>query len=108
MDVVCDWRTIRANPSHGVEVVVQRFGQDVPGEAELLELAIHAHLLKRLQPNTRFIGIIECYEPQMLSYTFTEGELNALFQERVAPLLAELPAMAARKISKMGNNRAID
>ncbi|MBF0144210.1 MAG: hypothetical protein HQL57_02290 [Magnetococcales bacterium] len=92
------WQTLRRHPSHGLEVVGVTTGAVAagePGQRTLLSLALHARLLRTLDPETPLIGTIEEYGPELSVTGYSEAELVTLFEARIAPQVA---AMAGESI----------
>ncbi|MBF0368994.1 MAG: hypothetical protein HQL52_05995 [Magnetococcales bacterium] len=89
-----DGLLVRLHPSHGLEVVACNPGYGERSREGLLKMAVMARLLKVLRPDIPLIGTLEHYEPNLWLEGVSEGELEALFSQRVLPVLKEIAAKA--------------
>ncbi|MGH8514502.1 MAG: DNA translocase FtsK [Gammaproteobacteria bacterium] len=83
---------VRTHPVHGVEVVDYKLSRGAQAKHDLVQLAIYARMLAIAKPGLRFHGVLEYYEPQLHELSVPEQQLDNLFEEIVAPVLAELAA----------------
>ena len=81
---------VRFHPQHGLEVVDYKVTHGNNLERDLLQLAIYARLLTRVDPNLSFQGVLEYYEPRLHTTPVSRNDLNALFDDLVVPVLYEL------------------
>ncbi|MGH8534285.1 MAG: DNA translocase FtsK, partial [Gammaproteobacteria bacterium] len=83
---------VRTHPVHGVEVVDYKLSRGAQAKHDLVQLAIYARMLASAKPGLRFHGVLEYYEPELHDLSVPVQQLDNLFEEMVAPVLAELAA----------------
>ena len=76
----------------GVEVVDYKLSRGANLKHDLLQVAIYARLLREVKPGLKFSGVLEYYEPALHVVPVAVAELDGIFEEIVAPVLAELAA----------------
>lgn len=91
---------LRTHPVHDAEIVDYKLRYDsdrwrnMP-QRDLLQLAIYAELIRRTEPARECAGTVEYYGPSLLALTVTAGELKAIFDREVDPVLRRLVCGAA-------------
>ncbi|MGQ0591584.1 MAG: PD-(D/E)XK nuclease family protein [Gammaproteobacteria bacterium] len=83
---------VRTHPVHGVEVIDYKLSRGAHAKHDLVQLAIYSRMLAVAKPGLRFHGVLEYYEPELHELSVTVQQLDSLFEEMVAPVLAELAA----------------
>ena len=89
---------IRIHPERHLEVVDYKLSQGHEQKADLVQLAIYAHLLPIWRPGCEFCGTLEYYLPEFSEVHVSRADLSDIFAGMVAPVLREMfaPASAAR------------
>jgi S-DNA-T family DNA segregation ATPase FtsK/SpoIIIE len=87
---------VRMAAANGLEVIDYKLSRGSSLKQDLLQLAIYARLLARVRPGLKFSGALEYYEPDCHVMPVESGELDALFDEVVAPVLRELARPPSR------------
>ena len=87
---------IRIHPERGLEVVDYKLSQGARQKADLVQLAIYAHLLPIWRPGCEFCGTLEYYLPQFQEVAVAEADLKDIFTGMVAPVLHEMFAPQSR------------
>jgi S-DNA-T family DNA segregation ATPase FtsK/SpoIIIE len=95
---------IRFHPEKQFEVVDYKLSQGTEPKADLVQLAIYAHLLSVLRPGCQFCGTLEYYLPDLKEFVVSPEELNDIFSGLVAPVLREM--FAARTSGSLAENGA--
>ena len=91
---------IRTHPDHDLEIVDYKLSQGANQQHDLLQIAIYAKLLQIIRPKLTCCGMLEYYNPELQQRPVSVKELQQIFQERVAPVLAEL--CGQKKILEFG------
>ncbi|MGC2781265.1 MAG: DNA translocase FtsK [Bradyrhizobium sp.] len=78
---------IRIHPERHLEVVDYKLSQGARQKADLVQLAIYAHLLPIWRPGCEFSGTLEYYLPEFQEVTVSPDELRDIFAGMVAPVL---------------------
>ncbi|MDC7789050.1 DNA translocase FtsK [Rhodoplanes sp. TEM] len=91
---------IRIHPERHLEVVDYKLSQGDRQRADLVQLAIYAHLLPIWRPGCGFSGTLEYYLPDFGEVPVSRDDLADIFSGMVAPVLREMfpsarPATAA-------------
>ncbi|NVO14872.1 MAG: PD-(D/E)XK nuclease family protein [Rhodoplanes sp.] len=86
---------LRIHPDHRLEVVDYKLSQGQEQKADLVQLAIYAHLLPIWRPGCEFCGTLEYYLPDFSEVHVSRGDLADIFSGLVAPVLSEMFAPAA-------------
>ena len=92
---------IRIHPERGLEVVDYKLSQGARQKADLVQLAIYAHLLPIWRPGCEFCGTLEYYLPQFQEVAVAEADLKDIFTGMVAPVLHEMFAPQSRTGPKL-------
>lgn len=96
---------IRFHPVHHLEVVDYKLSQGNQQKADLVQLAIYAHLLALWRPGAPFCGTLEYYLPEFHEVHVSPADLADIFSGLVAPVLREIAQEAkpdAKPVSKTG------
>lgn len=89
---------IRIHPDNQLEVVDYKLSQGARQKADLVQLAIYAHLLPIWRPGCAFCGTLEYYLPDFHEVAVSQDDLKDIFGGMVAPVLREMfPAEARDK-----------
>jgi hypothetical protein len=90
---------IRIHPERHLEVVDYKLNQGHQQKADLVQLAIYAHLLPIWRPGCEFGGTLEYYLPEFSEVHVSRADLSDIFAGMVAPVLREMfvPATATEK-----------
>ncbi|UFZ07961.1 PD-(D/E)XK nuclease family protein [Bradyrhizobium ontarionense] len=78
---------IRIHPERHLEVVDYKLSQGARQKADLVQLAIYAHLLPIWRPGCEFSGTLEYYLPEFQEVAVSPDELKDIFTGMVAPVL---------------------
>jgi S-DNA-T family DNA segregation ATPase FtsK/SpoIIIE len=93
-DTVVDVRgrvdAIRIHPERRLEVVDYKLSQGARQKADLVQLAIYAHLLPIWRPGCEFCGTLEYYLPEFHEVAVTHADLKDIFTGVVSPVLREM------------------
>lgn len=93
-DNVVDMRArvdaIRFHPEHHLEVVDYKLSQGHEQKADLVQLAIYAHLLPIWRPGCEFCGTLEYYLPAFREVHVSRSDLFDIFAGIVMPVLDEM------------------
>ncbi|WP_315724911.1 MULTISPECIES: DNA translocase FtsK [unclassified Bradyrhizobium] len=93
-DIVVDIRgrvdAIRIHPERHLEVVDYKLSQGARQKADLVQLAIYAHLLPIWRPGCAFSGTLEYYLPAFHEVAVAPDELRDIFEGMVVPVLQEM------------------
>ena len=93
-DAVVDVRArvdaIRIRPDRSLEVVDYKLSQGARQKADLVQLAIYAHLLPIWRPGCQFCGTLEYYLPEFHDVPVSHADLNDIFLGMVMPVLREM------------------
>jgi DNA segregation ATPase FtsK/SpoIIIE, S-DNA-T family len=81
---------IRLHPEHRLEVVDYKLSQGHEQKADLVQLAIYAHLLPIWRPGCEFCGTLEYYLPAFSEVDVSRADLSDIFAGMVAPVLGEM------------------
>ncbi|MGJ5092290.1 DNA translocase FtsK [Bradyrhizobium oligotrophicum] len=81
---------IRIHPERHLEVVDYKLSQGARQKADLVQLAIYAHLLPIWRPGCEFSGTLEYYLPAFQEVAVAPDELRDIFTGMVAPVLQEM------------------
>jgi DNA segregation ATPase FtsK/SpoIIIE, S-DNA-T family len=90
VDVRARVDAIRIHPEHGLEVVDYKLSQGHEQKADLVQLAIYAHLLPIWRPGCEFCGTLEYYLPEFSEIHVSRADLSDIFAGLVAPILREI------------------
>jgi S-DNA-T family DNA segregation ATPase FtsK/SpoIIIE len=88
---------IRIHPERHLEVVDYKLSQGHHQKADLVQLAIYAHILPLWRPGCEFCGTLEYYLPQLTEVPVSRADLADLYSGMVAPVLSEMLASQARR-----------
>jgi S-DNA-T family DNA segregation ATPase FtsK/SpoIIIE len=86
---------IRIHPEFHLEVVDYKLSQGHEQRADLVQLAIYAHLLPIWRPGCEFCGTLEYYLPAFSELHVSPADLSEIFSGIVAPVLREMFAPRA-------------
>ncbi|HTO63983.1 MAG TPA: DNA translocase FtsK [Bradyrhizobium sp.] len=93
-DVVVEVRArvdaIRIRPDRSLEVVDYKLSQGARQKADLVQLAIYAHLLPIWRPGCGFSGTLEYYLPEFHEVPVSQADLKDIFAGMVAPVMGEM------------------
>jgi hypothetical protein len=81
---------IRIHPERGLEVVDYKLSQGARQKADLVQLAIYAHLLPIWRPGCEFCGTLEYYLPEFHEVAIAQADLKDIFTGTVFPVLREM------------------
>ncbi|RAI39834.1 DNA translocase FtsK [Rhodoplanes roseus] len=81
---------IRIHPERRLEVVDYKLSQGARQRADLVQLAIYAHLLPIWRPGCDFCGTLEYYLPEFSDVQVSRDDLADIFAGLVAPVLQEM------------------
>jgi len=87
---------IRIHPERGLEVVDYKLSQGARQKADLVQLAIYAHLLPIWRPGCEFCGTLEYYLPEFHEVAVAQADLKDIFTGMVSPVLREMFAPQSR------------
>jgi S-DNA-T family DNA segregation ATPase FtsK/SpoIIIE len=90
VDVRARVDAIRLHPERRLEVVDYKLSQGREQKADLVQLAIYAHLLPIWRPGCEFCGTLEYYLPEFSEVHVSRADLADIFNGMVAPVLAEM------------------
>ena len=81
---------IRIHPQRSLEVVDYKLSQGHEQKADLVQLAIYAHLLPLWRPGCEFCGTLEYYLPAFSEVHVSREELADIFASMITPVLNEM------------------
>jgi S-DNA-T family DNA segregation ATPase FtsK/SpoIIIE len=81
---------IRIHPERRLEVVDYKLSQGARQKADLIQLAIYAHLLPIWRPGCEFCGTLEYYLPEFHEVAVAQADLKDIFTGMVSPVLHEM------------------
>jgi S-DNA-T family DNA segregation ATPase FtsK/SpoIIIE len=87
---------IRIHPERRLEVVDYKLSQGARQKADLVQLAIYAHLLPIWRPGCEFCGTLEYYLPEFHEVAVAQADLKDIFTGMVFPVLREMFAPQSR------------
>ncbi len=90
VDVRARVDAIRIHPERHLEVVDYKLSQGHELKADLVQLAIYAHLLPIWRPGCEFCGTLEYYLPEFSEVHVSRADLSDIFAGMVAPVLHEM------------------
>jgi hypothetical protein len=90
VDVRARVDAIRIHPERHLEVVDYKLSQGQQQKADLVQLAIYAHLLPIWRPGCEFCGTLEYYLPEFSEVHVSRADLSDIFCGVVAPVLREM------------------
>lgn len=90
VDVRARVDVIRIHPEQHLEVVDYKLSQGDEQKADLVQLAIYAHLLPIWRPGCEFCGTLEYYLPAFSDVQVSRADLSGIFAGMVAPVLQEM------------------
>jgi S-DNA-T family DNA segregation ATPase FtsK/SpoIIIE len=90
VDVRARVDAIRIHPERHLEVVDYKLSQGHEQKADLVQLAIYAHLLPIWRPGCEFCGTLEYYLPEFSEVHVSRADLSDIFSGMVAPVLLEM------------------
>ena len=90
VDVGAKVDAIRFHPKYHLEVVDYKLSQGAQQKADLIQLAIYAHLLPLWREGCSFCGTLEYYLPEFMEVHVTPRELADLYSSLVEPVLVEM------------------
>jgi S-DNA-T family DNA segregation ATPase FtsK/SpoIIIE len=90
VDVRARVDAIRIHPKRHLEVVDYKLSQGHEQKADLVQLAIYAHLLPIWRPGCEFCGTLEYYLPEFSEVHVSRADLSDIFSGMVAPVLLEM------------------
>jgi S-DNA-T family DNA segregation ATPase FtsK/SpoIIIE len=93
---------LRIHPERRLEVVDYKLSQGARQKADLVQLAIYAHLLPIWRPGCEFCGTLEYYLPEFHEVAVAQADLRDIFTGMVSPVLREMFAPHSRTDSKAG------
>jgi RecB family exonuclease len=97
---------IRIHPERHLEVVDYKLSQGARQKADLVQLAIYAHLLPIWRPGCEFCGTLEYYSPEFQEVAVGQADLKDIFTGMVSPVLREMfAAQTEPKTEKLGAPR---
>jgi S-DNA-T family DNA segregation ATPase FtsK/SpoIIIE len=93
---------IRIHPERHLEVVDYKLSQGARQRADLVQLAIYAHLLPIWRPRCEFCGTLEYYLPEFQEVAVSQADLKDIFAGMVAPVMHEMFAMQSKTVAAKG------
>jgi FtsK alpha domain/PD-(D/E)XK nuclease superfamily len=90
VDVRARVDAIRIHPERHLEVVDYKLSQGNGQKADLVQIAIYAHLLPIWRPGCEFCGTLEYYLPGFSEVHVSRADLSDIFTGLVAPVLREM------------------
>jgi S-DNA-T family DNA segregation ATPase FtsK/SpoIIIE len=90
VDVRARVDAIRIHPERRLEVVDYKLSQGNEQKADLVQIAIYAHLLQIWRPGCEFCGTLEYYLPKFSEVHVSRADLSDIFAGMVAPVLREM------------------
>jgi S-DNA-T family DNA segregation ATPase FtsK/SpoIIIE len=90
VDVRARVDAIRIHPERHLEVVDYKLSQGNEQKADLVQIAIYAHLLPIWRPGCEFCGTLEYYLPGFSEVHVSRADLSDIFAGMVAPALREM------------------
>ncbi len=81
---------IRIHPERHLEVVDYKLSQGQQQKADLVQLAVYAHLLPIWRPGCEFCGTLEYYLPEFHEVPVSPVDLSDIFLGMVTPVLREM------------------
>jgi S-DNA-T family DNA segregation ATPase FtsK/SpoIIIE len=81
---------IRIHPERHLEVVDYKLSQGHEQKADLVQIAIYAHLLPIWRPGCEFCGTVEYYLPEFSEVHVSRADLSDIFCGMVAPVLRDM------------------
>lgn len=81
---------IRSLPNNELEVVDYKLTKGENREQDLLQIAIYSQLLKLTKPGLSFHGLIEYYNPELITEKVNLNELDELYRQIVVPTIKYL------------------
>jgi S-DNA-T family DNA segregation ATPase FtsK/SpoIIIE len=90
VDVRARVDAIRIHPERHLEVVDYKLSQGNEQKADLVQIAIYAHLLPIWRPGCEFCGTLEYYLPGFSEVHVSRADLSDIFTGMVAPVLREM------------------
>jgi S-DNA-T family DNA segregation ATPase FtsK/SpoIIIE len=95
---------IRIHPERSLEVVDYKLSQGHQQKADLVQLAIYAHLLPIWRPGCEFCGTLEYYLPEFSEVHVSRADLSDIFSGMVAPVIREMFVLKRAKTTSAGAN----
>ncbi|MEJ5359443.1 MAG: DNA translocase FtsK [Desulfobacterales bacterium] len=86
---------VRALSPGALEIVDYKLTRGERMKLDLLQLAIYARMLEAARPGRAYEGVLEYYEPKLEEVRVEAKDLQAIFSDVVAPVLALLGGEAA-------------
>jgi S-DNA-T family DNA segregation ATPase FtsK/SpoIIIE len=93
---------IRIHPERHLEVVDYKLSQGARQKADLVQLAIYAHLLPIWRPGCDFCGTLEYYLPEFHEVAVSQADLRDIFTGMVAPVMREMFTTQSRSKPQSG------
>ena len=90
VDVRARVDAIRIHPERHLEVVDYKLSQGHEQKADLVQLAIYAHLLPIWRSGCEFCGTLEYYLPEFSEVHVSRADLSDIFTGMVVPVLREM------------------
>jgi RecB family exonuclease len=97
---------IRIHPERRLEVVDYKLSQGERQRADLVQIAIYAHLLPIWRPGCAFCGALEYYLPEFQEVAVAQADLRDIFAGLVSPVLREMFAPRSEARPKTGKRSA--
>jgi S-DNA-T family DNA segregation ATPase FtsK/SpoIIIE len=93
---------IRIRPDRSLEVVDYKLSQGARQKADLVQLAIYAHLLPIWRPGCQFCGTLEYYLPEFHEVPVSQADLKDIFSGMVVPVMREMFPPAPKTAASAG------
>ncbi len=90
---------VRFHPGHAVEVVDYKLSHGSRMKHDLVQLAIYTRLLALARPGLDFLGTLEYYEPKLHAVAVSRESLEALYADKILPILYEIAGARAPRYS---------
>jgi FtsK/SpoIIIE family/FtsK alpha domain/PD-(D/E)XK nuclease superfamily len=100
VDVRARVDAIRFHPEHHLEVADYKLSQGHEQKADLVQLAIYAHLLPIWRPGCEFCGTLEYYLPAFSEVHVSRADLSDIFAGMVMPVLQDMFARTSKLSGK--------
>jgi S-DNA-T family DNA segregation ATPase FtsK/SpoIIIE len=90
---------VRFDEKQHLEIVDYKLSQGANQKHDMVQLAIYSRILELARPGCEFAGVLEYYLPDFHEMKIPRSDLDGLFQDLVMPVLDELFAEPAARVS---------
>jgi len=81
---------LRHAPPDQVEVVDHKLTDGEDQARDMIQVALYAALLRQTRPGIPYSGVLEYYLPQLQTVEIEPAELEAIYHDKIEPVLARL------------------